>query len=155
MSSPSKDLKEAEGALRLVIQALIDGQEGFQGIGDSLKDENLKRYFLAESLKRAEFRGELESILHQKGVKDINETGTAAGAFVRLWSDLKSMVGGGDEALMQTAEEAENKTLEAYVGALDTCLPGPIREVLTMQAEHIRTSQAYLEAAREGSRQAG
>src|ERR1035437_6651847 len=79
MPGPSKDLKEAEGALRLVIEALIDGQEGFQGIGDSLKDETLKRYFVAESLKRAQFRGDLETILHQDGVKDIKESGTAAG----------------------------------------------------------------------------
>jgi uncharacterized protein (TIGR02284 family) len=151
MPGPSKDLKEAEGALRLVIEALIDGQEGFQGIGDSLKDETLKRYFLAESLKRAQFRGDLETILHQDGVKDIKESGTAAGAFVRIWGDLKAIVGGGDHALLQTAEEAEDKTIEAYSDALEKYLPGPVREVLTEQAAHIRSSHEYVRAARDGS----
>ena len=71
MPSPSKDLKETESALLSVIHALIDGQEGFKKIGEEIKDEALKEYFLAESLTRAQFRGVLESILHQEGVHDI------------------------------------------------------------------------------------
>ena len=55
MANPSKDLKETESTLRSVIQALIDGQEGFQKIGEQLKNETLKEYFLAESLTRANF----------------------------------------------------------------------------------------------------
>ena len=73
MSHPSNTLKEVEETLRLVIENLIDGQNGFQKIGDEIKDETLKTYFLAESLKRAQFRGELETILHQEGVHDIKE----------------------------------------------------------------------------------
>ena len=46
MSSPSKDLKETESYLRSVIQTLIDGQEGFKKIGEEIKDEALKEYFL-------------------------------------------------------------------------------------------------------------
>ena len=73
VGNPSKDLLETEGALRTIIETLIDNQEGFWKIGEALEDETLKRYFLDESLKRAEFRGELENILHQEGVKDIQE----------------------------------------------------------------------------------
>ena len=52
-------IKDIEKTLRTVIDSLIDGQEGFQKVGDEIKDETIKRYFLAESLKRASFRGEL------------------------------------------------------------------------------------------------
>ena len=83
MSHPSNTLKEEEETLRLVIDSLIDGQEGFQKLGNEIKDESLKRYFLAESLKRAQFRGDLESILHQEGVHDIKEKGTAAAVVYR------------------------------------------------------------------------
>ena len=106
MANPSKDLKETESTLRSVIQALIDGQEGFQKIGEQLKNETLKEYFLAESLTRAQFRGVLESILHQEGVHDINESGTPIGKVRRAWGDLKSALGGGDHTLIATAEEA-------------------------------------------------
>ena len=148
MSSPSKDLIEAEGALRTVIESLIDSQEGFQKIGDELKDEKLKLYFFAESLKRAEFRGDLEAILHQEGVKDIKESGTAAGAFVRVWGDLKAKLGGGDSALLEAAEEGEHSIQQAYADALDKFLPLPIREVQVSQAAHIDASHDYVKAAR-------
>jgi uncharacterized protein (TIGR02284 family) len=151
MSNPSKDLIETESALRSVIETLIDGQEGFQKVGDELKDEKLKLYFLAESLKRAEFRGDLEEILHQEGVHDINETGTAAGTFVRVWGDVKSKLGGGDHALLEAAEEAEDAAKQVYAEALDKELPLPIREVLATQAAHVEASHDYVKAARDSS----
>lgn len=150
MGNPSKDLIEAEGTLRTVIESLLDDQEGFQKIGDALKEEPLKRYFLAESLKRAAFRGELENILHQEGVRDIHETGSPAGGFRRLFTGLKSAFGAGTQALLGSAEEAEDAAREAYENALDKFLPAPVREVLIRQAAHIETSLAYVKAARKG-----
>jgi uncharacterized protein (TIGR02284 family) len=152
MANPSKDLIEAESALRTIIATLIDEQEGFQKIGEALGDGTLKRYFLAESLTRAEFRGDLEEILHQEGVHDIHETGTAAGTFVRLWSELRTALGGGVPLLLEAAEEAEDAARQAYAGALDQFLPAPIREVLTLQAAHIEGSHFYVKAAREASK---
>ncbi len=135
-----------------MIEALIDDQEGFQKIGDALEDETFKRYFLAQSLKRAEFRGELETILHQEGVRDVNETGSAAGTFVRVWTGLKSALGGGLHTLLATAEEAEDGSIQVYSDALDKFLPEPVREVLIRQAAHIRDTQKYVKAAREASK---
>ncbi len=152
VGNPSKDLIETESTLRTVIEALIDDQEGFQKIGDALEDETFKRYFLAQSLKRAEFRGELETILHQEGVRDVNETGSAAGTFVRVWTGLKSALGGGLHTLLATAEEAEDGAIQVYSDALDKFLPEPVREVLIRQAAHIRDTQKYVKAAREASK---
>ena len=149
MSSPSKDLKEVEAALRSVIQTLIDGQEGFKKIGEQLKDEALKEYFLAESLTRAQFRGVLESILHQEGVHDIKESGTAAGTVLRAWGDIKSTLGGGDSSLLSTAEEAEDQTLEAYNKAIDSFMPLPVRQILTTQSAHIEQSHEFIKSARD------
>lgn len=149
MSSPSKDLKEVESALRSVIQALIDGQDGFKKIGEEIKDETLKEYFLAESLTRAQFRGTLESILHQEGVHDIKESGTAAGTVRRAWGDLKSALGGGDSSLLSSAEEAEDEAVEAYGKAMESYLPLPVRQVLATQAAHIDKSHEFVKAARD------
>ena len=151
MPSPSKDLLEVEGMLRVVIENLIDAQEGFQRIGEEVKDESLKRRFLAESLKRAQFRGDLENILHQEGVRDIRESGTAAGAFVRAWTGLTARLGGGHDGLLQAAEEAEHTMIEAYNAALTQDLPGPIREVLTRQALWTVASHSAIRAARAKS----
>src|SRR5580698_9951617 len=123
MSNPSKELKEAEGSLRLVIEKLIDSQESFQKIAEGLKDEDVKQFFLAESLRRAQFRGDLETVLHQEGVHDIKESGTAVGAFYRAWGELKKALGGGDHALLETAEQAEDEAVEAYDDAMTRELP--------------------------------
>lgn len=143
---------EVEAALRPVIQSLIDGQVGFQRIGDDLKSETLKHYFLAESLKRAEFRGELETVLHQEGVHDVKESGTASGAILRVWADLKSKLGGGDHTLLVTAEEAEDEGKAAYRDALDKELPLPVRQILSTQYAHIQASHDYVKAARDNSK---
>jgi len=149
MSNPSNTLKEVEEALRMVIENLIDGQEGFQKIGDELKDETLKRYFLAESLKRAQFRGDLETVLHQEGVHDIKESGSVSGALHRAWGDLKSKLGGGDHTLLETAEQGEDAAKEAYADALNREIPFPIRQLLVTQEAHIHASHDYVKAARD------
>jgi uncharacterized protein (TIGR02284 family) len=149
MSSPSKDLKEVESSLRSVIQALIDGQDGFKKIGEEMKDETLKEYFLAESLTRAQFRGTLESILHQEGVHDVKESGTAAGTIRRAWGNLKSALGGGDSSLLATAEEGEDEAVQAYAKAMEAYLPLPVRQVLTTQAAHVEKSHEFVRAARD------
>jgi uncharacterized protein (TIGR02284 family) len=149
MSQPSKELEQAESAMQSVIDALIDSQEAFQQIGNELKDEMLKHYFMAESLKRAEFRGEIESVLHREGVRDINEGGTTAGTVHRAWADLKSRLGGGDHTLLATAEQGEDAARDAYDKAMDTYLPLPIRQLLTSQAAHIQSSHDFVKAARD------
>jgi uncharacterized protein (TIGR02284 family) len=152
MSNASATLKEVEQALRNVIQNLIDGQEGFKQIGDELKNETHKRYFLAESLKRAQFRGDLETVLHQEGIHDIKESGTAAGAVHRTWGNIKHALGGGDHTLLETAEQGEDAAKAAYEDAMNRDLPLPIRQILATQSAHIHVSHDYVKAARDNSK---
>jgi uncharacterized protein (TIGR02284 family) len=152
MTTPSKTLHEVEDTLRAVIDSLIDGQEGFQKIGDELKDESLKVYFLAESLQRAEFRGDLEEVLHQEGVHTIKESGTVSGTLHRTWGDLKATLGAGEHSILETAEKAEDAAVKAYVEALKGKLPLPVHELLSKQAAHIQASHAFVREARNKSK---
>jgi uncharacterized protein (TIGR02284 family) len=140
---------EMQLALNSLISTLLDSQKGYADIGEHLKDETLKRYFLAESLKRASFRGELEEILHQNGVHDIKESGTTVGTIHRVWGDLKAKLGGGDHTLLETAEQGEDETKDAYTDALDQDLPLPIRQLLAEQQAHILTSHDYVKSHRD------
>ena len=56
MSTDANKNEELVKTLKSVINVLQDGQKGFADLGEHLKDDTLKRYFLAESLKRANFR---------------------------------------------------------------------------------------------------
>jgi len=149
MATDTKKNFELESVLKSVINVLEDGQKGMAEIGEHLKNETLKRYFLAESLKRARFRGELENELHRHGVHDVHESGTAAGAVYRAWGELKAKVGRGDYTLLATAEEGEDGAKDAYKDALDQELPLPIRQVLVEQQTHILMSHDYIRAQRD------
>ena len=140
---------EMKRALNSVIRILLDGQKGFADIGEHLKDPTLKKYFLAESLKRAQFRGDLEEILHQNGVHDIEEAGTTLGALHRTWGDLKAKLGGGDHTLLETAEQGEDEAKKAYEDALKHNLPLPVHQVLATQQEHILRAHDYVRSHRD------
>jgi uncharacterized protein (TIGR02284 family) len=149
MSTDAGRQNEMVLALKAVINSLQDSQKGFAEIGDHLKDDALKRYFLAESLKRARFRGDLEEVLHQNGVHDINETGTPTGTLRRAWGDLKAKLGGGDHTLLSTAESAEDDAKAVYADALEQELPLPVRQLLDEQQAHILTSHDFVRNHRD------
>ena len=149
MASDESKHKELERVLLSLVNTLQDSQKGFADIGEHIHDETLKRYFLAESLKRANFRAELENELHRQGVKDVNETGTTAGAVHRTWGDLKARLGGGDHSLLETAEQGEDEAKKAYKDALEQELPMPVRQMLNDQQAHVLTSHDYVKRARD------
>ena len=141
--------KQMESVLLDVIKTLQDGQKGFAEVGEHLKDDTLKRYFLAESLKRANFRAELENELHRAGMADVSESGSAAGAMHRAWVDLKANLGGGDHTLLESAEQGEDDAKKTYKEALEQELPLPIRQLQTEQQAHILTSHDYVRNHRD------
>jgi uncharacterized protein (TIGR02284 family) len=147
---PSADEKnhELENALKAVINVLEDSQKGMAELGEHVKDDALKRFFLAESLKRANFRGELENELHRHGVRDVREGGTMTGALYRAWASLKAKLGGGDQTLLESAEEAEEETRDAYKDALNEDLPVPLRQLLTEQQTEILSARDFMRETR-------
>jgi uncharacterized protein (TIGR02284 family) len=149
MSTDEGRRNEMVLALKSVINSLRDSQKGFAEIGDHFKDEALKKYFLAESLRRASFRGELEEILHQNGVHDVTETGTTLGKLNLAWGDLKAKLGGGDHALLETAERGEDAAKDAYADALKLALPLPIHQLLSDQQAHVLTSHDFVKSRRD------
>jgi uncharacterized protein (TIGR02284 family) len=149
MSTDAGRHNEMKLALDSLISALLDSQKGFADIGEHLKDDTLKRYFLAESLKRASFRGDLEEVLHQNGVRDIKESGTTVGTLHRVWGDLKAKLGGGDHTLLETAEQGEDEAKKAYADALDQDLPLPVRQLIAEQQAHVLSSHDYVKSHRD------
>jgi uncharacterized protein (TIGR02284 family) len=149
MSTDSGRQNEMELAIKSLINTLQDSQKGFADIGEHLKNETLKRYFLAESLKRANFRAELENELHRAGVHDVHETGTTTGTIHRVWGDLKAKLVSGDHELLVTAEQGEDAAKKAYADALDRDLPLPVRQLLVEQQTHVLTAHDYVRDHRD------
>ncbi|MGA3032403.1 MAG: DUF2383 domain-containing protein [Terracidiphilus sp.] len=143
---------QCASAIYTVIQSLIDSQEALVEVGEKLEDADLKRFFLAESLRRAEFRGELESILNQEGVGNLLEGETEPGPVRRVLAELRlrSHEAGGHR-LLATAEQGEDAAREAYSRAIKTFPPTPILQLLSSQAAHIEESRDFVKAARESA----
>ncbi len=141
--------EEVIKVLKNVINSLEDGQKGFSDLAEHLKDEHLKQFFLAESLKRASFRGDLENELHHAGVHDVKETGTVAGALHRTWGNLKLKVSESDHEVLATAEQGEDVAKKAYADALEQPLPLPIKQMLTTQQAHIIASHNHVRDHRD------
>ena len=152
MATDEGKLNETKLALRGLVNVLLDSQKGFADIGEHLQNDTLKRYFLAESLKRANFRAELENELHRLGQHDVNESGTTAATVHRVWGDLKAKLGGGDHGLLVTAEQGEDVAKKGYEEALKVELPLPIKQMLTEQQSHVLISHDYVKRARDESK---
>lgn len=149
MPTETVTLNEARRVLRSLISTLQDSQKGFADVGEHLKDNTLKRYFLAESLKRANLRAELEIELRRQGDHDANVTGSAAGTMHRVWGDFKAKLGGGDQTLLETAEQGEDVAKAAYKDALEHELPLPVQQLISTQQAHILTSHDHVKRARD------
>lgn len=150
LKTDSEKNTEFESVCKKVINILEDGQKGFADIGSHLKDETLKRYFLAESLKRANFRAELENELHRHGVHDVHEEGTTAGKIHRAWFDFKEKIHAADDhSLLESAEAGEDEAKKVYADALAEELPLPLRQLLAEQNAHILSSHDYVRNHRD------
>jgi len=147
--SESINNDEVISVLKSVINSLEDSHKGFSDLGEHLHDPQLKSFFLAESLKRASFRGDLESELHRAGLHDVKETGTVAGALHRVWGDLKAKVVKGDHEILATAEQGEDVAKKAYKDALEQPLPLPIKQILTEQQAHVVSSHNFVRDQRD------
>jgi uncharacterized protein (TIGR02284 family) len=149
LKSPSIENAAQCGIVQCVIGILVESQEVLVTVGEKLQDPTLKRYFLTESLKRADFIDELGTALGEQGVRRLRDRGSVAATLHRTWARLKSRLFGGDHSLLVTAEQGEDAVRETYSKAMETNLPGSLRQILMAQARHIQLTHAYVETARD------
>ncbi len=142
-------LDKVESTLTDLIETLRDGHEGFLELGQRLTDPAARRFFLEETQMRSEYAGELENELHRLGVKDVKASSSTMNKAHRFWGEMKAKLGGGDHALLDTAEQGEDVAKKAYQKALEQELPLPIREMLTRQQEHILGVHDHVKALRD------
>jgi len=136
-------------AVQAVIEILIDSQEGLVTVGERLRDPNLKRYFFAESVRRAEFIGELEALARDKGLPAIPESGSAVAKVHRTWARIKSAFAAGDHPLLVTAEHGERAIARVYDKIVKAHLQISARRLLALQSKHIHNVHRYVKIARD------
>lgn len=143
------DHEKVKATLEKLVDFLRDSHQGFTELGNHIKDEDARLFFMKETQARANFAGELENELHRLGVKDVHQSGMVSGKLHRSWGELKANLGGGDHTLLATAEQGEDAAKKAYEEALKEHLPADIRDVLTRQQQHILMSHDKVKALRD------
>ncbi|HTK39052.1 MAG TPA: PA2169 family four-helix-bundle protein [Pyrinomonadaceae bacterium] len=124
-----------------LIEICKDGQEGFQTAAEGIERSDLKSLFYEFSQQRAQFAGELQSLVQTLGGKAEN-AGSFSGALHRGWMNIKSAVTGKDEAsILNECERGEDSAKNAYRDALKDSLPTYIYD--TVQAQYASVQQAH------------
>ena len=150
-SSETASNDDVISILNGLIQTCKDGQEGFQEAAEGVERSDLKSLFYEFSQQRAQFAGELQSLVQTLG-GDAENTGSFSGALHRGWINIKSAVTGKDEAsILNECERGEDSAKNAYRDALKDSLPSYIYETVQTQYASVQQAHDRIKALRDAA----
>lgn len=137
-----------------LIETCKDGQQGFADSAEGVESSNLKSFFYETGQQRAQFAGELQSLVRELG-GDPENSGSVSGAIHRGWINIKSAVTGKDEkAILNEAERGEDSAVSAYKDALNQNLPANVQSVIQNQYSQVQAAHDKVKALRDSARNA-
>src|SRR5947209_11785296 len=132
-------IEMADDTLDLIkdlIQTCKDGETGYVHAAGVATDPQLKAYFNEQSLERARFGQELRAEAVRLGDKP-DASGSVSAALHRVWFEAKATVGLGDQSILNSVEQGEDRAKKDYEKALSSQLPSDLRAIIQRQAESV------------------
>lgn len=120
-----------------LIQTCRDGEEGYRSAAEHTKNAELRDFFNRQSMERAQFAGELQTLARELGETNPSRSPSMASTLHRAWFGLKQKFGGGEASLLESVEAGEEDARKAYQEALSADLPIAVRAIVERQAERI------------------
>ncbi|WP_296445256.1 PA2169 family four-helix-bundle protein [Rhodoferax sp. UBA5149] len=148
MNQPSMKPDQVVSTLNSLIELNRDAQKGFQEAAEKIDAPQIKTFCFEQSRSRAQFVGELQTLVHSLGDEPDN-TGTVSGALQRGWMDLKSALGGGDRAILAATETSEDHAVNAYKKALAKTLPSDVRDIVERQFQSVQQAHDKVKTLRD------
>ena len=145
------DQNNALSVVEKLIETCKDGENGYRDAADHVKRADLKTFFLAQSLERSKFAGELQAELPRLGEHDKKDSGSVSAAMHRAWIDTKAAVGAGDKSILNSVEQGEDSAKEAYEKALSSSLPANVAEVVRRQAASVKSAHDRVRGMRDAA----
>ena len=136
------------GTLNSLIELNRDGQSGFKEAAEKIEAPQVKQFCFEQSRSRAQFVGELQPLVHSLGSEPDN-TGSVAGALHRGWIDLKSALGGGDQAILAAIETGEDHAVNEYKKALAETLPAHVHAIVERQFQSVKQAHDKVKSMRD------
>ena len=130
--------------LNRLIESCIESDKGLYSAAEYIDNRGMKLLLKTYAQQHSQFAAQLQDIVKQMGDAP-PEKRDAVAAVGRGFSDVKAAMTvqrqSRQNAVLEEALHTENRTANAYTEALKITLSEPIRQVVTRQAERIRTIQ--------------
>lgn len=125
--------------LHKLIELNKDSDRGYKEASENIDDPELKTILYRLSQQRAEFRGDLEDILHKDYKDDANPSDSFLSKLHRSWMDFKTSLSSNDnEAVLEECVRGEKHSIDTYEDALKDKLPAYIEEKVNDQLRLIK-----------------
>ena len=147
----------AEETLNLIkelVQTCKDGETGYAHAAGVATDPQLKAYFSEQSLERARFGHELRIEAERLGDKP-DASGSVSAVLHRVWFEAKATIGLGDQSILNSVEQGEDRAKSDYEKALASQLPNDLRDVIQRQADSVLKAHDHVRDMRDGLAQPG
>ncbi|HRH43689.1 MAG TPA: PA2169 family four-helix-bundle protein [Pyrinomonadaceae bacterium] len=134
-----------------LIETCKDGQEGYKQSAEGVTNSDLKTTFYEFSQQRAQFVGELQTLVRELG-GDPENSGSISGAIHRGWIDLKSAItGNNDAAILNEAERGEDIAKGYYKDAAEKNLPANVLSVVHKQYQAVQSAHDKVKILRDSA----
>lgn len=134
--------------LHELIEVCKDGETGYAHAAGIVADTRLKSYFQEQSLERAWFVKDLKQAAESLGDKP-DTSGSVAATLHRLWFEAKADLGLGDQSVLNSVEQGEDRAKHAYEKALKEDLPADVRGMLQQHAQSVFAAHDYVRDLRD------
>jgi uncharacterized protein (TIGR02284 family) len=138
-------MTEVRNTVAKLIETCKDGEEGYRQAAENIKNSEYKSFFEQQSAERGRFASELQVHLPVES----KDSGSVAGAVHRVWIDLKSKLGAGDEAILSSVEQGEDNAKETYEEALKDALPSELVSIVQRQYQRVKAAHDRVKALRD------
>jgi len=154
-SSDNADNNAVISTLNGLIETCKDGQNGFKEAAEGVERSDLKSLFYEFAQQRAQFVGELQSLVRTIG-GDPENSGSTLAAIHRGWINIKSVVTGKDEhAILNECERGEDSAKNAYKSALESGLPANVLDTVQTQYTSVQSAHDRVKAMRDSYKSEG
>jgi uncharacterized protein (TIGR02284 family) len=144
-------LQDYATAVHDVITVCRDGEQGFRGAAQAVKEPAIKELFERYSAQRAQFATELQGAVKALGFETINPQGLG-GVLYASWINLKGLLTGHDvHGVLVEAERGEDWTLKTYRAALGKSLPPEIASIIQKQFEEVQQAHDRIRSLRDST----